>query len=192
MTLSGRLIVLTGPSGVGKGTVVRLLRMRHPELFLSISATTRAPRAQEMEGVHYYFMTKADFQALIQGGELLEWAEYVGNYYGTLRQPVQEKLDAGIDVLVEIEVQGARQVLTNFPEAMTIFLLPPSLEILSDRLNQRQTETPETIERRLKRAFQEMAVVDEFRYHVVNDDLDGCLEQLESILYSPRKTPNGC
>jgi len=187
--MAGRLIVLTGPSGVGKGTVVKLLREQHPQLFLSISATTRPPRPNEIEGIHYYFLSKERFKELIEAGKLLEWAEYLHNFYGTLRQPVEEKLQTGADVLLEIEVQGAAQVVANFPTAVTIFLLPPSLKTLESRLNLRSTESPEAIAQRLKRAFQEMQQASNFRYQVVNDRLEECLEQLESILYPQESTP---
>jgi guanylate kinase len=165
------LIVLTGPSGVGKGTLVRALRERHPELFLSVSATTRSPRPGEVEGEHYYFMTLEQFEALIQQKELLEYAQYVGNYYGTPRAAVLEKMDQGVDVLLEIEVEGARQVAHTFPEALRIFLLPPS------------EDTAEAIERRLTRAKQEIRYAPEFTYRVVNGELEQALQAIEAILF---------
>lgn len=186
----GRLIILTGPSGVGKGTLVNQLLKQHPTLFLSVSATTRLPRPNELEGTHYYFLSRTAFADLIARGELLEWAEYLNNFYGTLRQPVLDKLVTGVDVLLEIEVQGASQVLVNFPDAVSIFLLPPSLETLAQRLQQRHTENPETIQRRLARARLEVTESAQFRYQVVNDQLQDCLEQLESILY-PKKADHG-
>lgn len=179
----GRLIVLTGPSGVGKGTLVRALRARHPELFLSVSATTRSPRPGEVDGEHYYFMTREQFEALIQQKELLEYAQYVGNYYGTPRAAVIEKLEQGVDVLLEIEVEGARQVAHTFPEALRIFLLPPSEEELKNRLVGRGTDTAEAIEHRLTRAQQEIRYAPEFTYRVVNDDLEQALQAIEAILY---------
>jgi guanylate kinase len=179
----GRLIVLTGPSGVGKGTLVRALRERHPTLFLSVSATTRSPRPGEVEGEHYYFMTVEQFEALIQQKELLEYAQYVGNYYGTPRVAVLEKMEQGVDVLLEIEVEGARQVAHTFPEALRIFLLPPSEEELKNRLVGRGTDSAEAIERRLTRAQQEIRYAPEFTYRVVNGDLEQALQAIEAILY---------
>lgn len=179
----GRLIVLTGPSGVGKGTLVRALRERHPALFLSVSATTRSPRPGEVEGEHYYFMTREPFEALIQQKELLEYAQYVGNYYGTPRAAVLEKMAQGVDVLLEIEVEGARQVAHTYPEALRIFLLPPSPEELRNRLVGRGTDTAEAIERRLTRAQEEIGYAPEFTYQVVNGDLEQALQAIEAILY---------
>ena len=175
--------MLTGPSGVGKGTLVRALRARHPELFLSVSATTRSPRPGEVEGEHYYFMTLEQFEALIQQKELLEYAQYVGNYYGTPRAAVLEKMDQGVDVLLEIEVEGARQVAHTFPEALRIFLLPPSEEELKNRLVGRGTDTTEAIERRLTRAKQEIRYAPEFTYRVVNGELEQALQAIEAILF---------
>jgi guanylate kinase len=179
----GRLIVLTGPSGVGKGTLVRALREQHPALFLSVSATTRSPRSGETEGEHYYFMTLEQFESLIQQKELLEYAQYVGNYYGTPRAAVLEKMDQGLDVLLEIEVEGARQVAHTFPEALRIFLLPPSEKELKNRLVGRGTDSAEAIERRLARAQQEIRYAPEFTYRVVNGDLEQALQAIEAILY---------
>ncbi len=183
MAALGHLILLTGPSGVGKGTLVKLLLERHPQLFLSISATTRAARVGEEEGVHYYFKSRAEFEQLITTEQLLEWAQYLTNYYGTPRQPVEEQLGQGRDVLLEIEVQGAAQVLQNFPMAVSIFILPPSLEALAERLQGRKTESPEAIAKRLHRAQQELSEATKFQHTVINDQLTACLEQLESILY---------
>lgn len=179
----GRLIVLTGPSGVGKGTLVRALRERHPALFLSVSATTRAPRPGEVNGEHYYFLTLEQFEALIQQQELLEYAQYVGNYYGTPCAAVLEKLVQGVDVLLEIEVEGARQVAHTFPEALRIFLLPPSEEELKNRLVGRGTDAPEAIQRRLIRAQEEIRYAPEFTYQVVNGELEKALQEIEAILY---------
>ncbi|WP_287129910.1 guanylate kinase [Candidatus Cyanaurora vandensis] len=183
MANSGRLIVLTGPSGVGKGTLVSRLLRNRPALFLSVSATTRAPRPNEVEGVHYYFITRTKFEELIAQGQLLEWAEYLSNYYGTPRQAVLERLATGADVLLEIEVEGARQVLKTFPQAITIFILPPSLSTLAARLKQRRTESPEVITRRLTKAAQEITHAPEFSHRIVNDQLAEAVAQLEAILY---------
>jgi guanylate kinase len=168
---------------VGKGTLVRALRERHLALFLSVSATTRAPRPGEVNGEHYYFLTLEQFEALIQQQELLEYAQYVGNYYGTPRAAVLEKLVQGVDVLLEIEVEGARQVAHTFPEALRIFLLPPSEEELKNRLVGRGTDAPEAIERRLTRAQEEIRYAPEFTYQVVNGELERALQEIEAILY---------
>ncbi len=181
---SGKLIVLTGPSGVGKGTLVRTLLERHPELYLSVSATTRSPRSGEVDGKDYYFLTGAAFEKMIQQNELLEWAEYAGNYYGTPRAKVQEKIDQGIIVLLEIEVVGATAIKQTFPNALRIFVLPPSLDELERRLRGRETDSEAAILSRLDRAKEELAVSKEFDKTIVNDDLEIALKQLESAVFS--------
>ncbi len=174
-----RPTVLTGPSGVGKGTLVARLRERHPELWLSVSATTRAPRTGERDGIHYFFHSKERFHELVQSGGLLEWAEFAGNCYGTPRQPVRERVAKGIPVLLEIELEGARQVRNSLPEAMQIFLAPPSIEELENRIRGRGTEAEEAIQRRLKRAKEELAAQTEFDAVIVNDDLETASAALE-------------
>lgn len=174
-----RPTVLTGPSGVGKGTLVARLRERHPELWLSVSATTRAPRTGERDGIHYFFHSKERFHELVQSGGLLEWAEFAGNYYGTPRQPVSERVAKGIPVLLEIELEGARQVRNSLPEATQIFLAPPSIEELENRIRGRGTEAEEAIQRRLKRAKEELAAQTEFDAVIVNNDLETALAALE-------------
>jgi len=184
-TPRGRLVVLTGPSGVGKGTLVSHLRQRHPELYLSVSVTTRPPRPGEQEGVNYYFRTREEFLRLVEAGELLEWAQYAGNFYGTPRQIVFEKLSQGQDVLLEIELAGARQVRKLCPEAIRIFLSPPSLEELERRIRQRGQDSEDSIERRLQQARKELEAKDEFDYVIVNDNLERALQELEALLYPP-------
>lgn len=186
---NGTLTVLTGPSGVGKGTLVKLLRERHPDLYLSVSATTRSPRDGEVDGQDYFFVSRDRFMAMAEAGDLLEWAEFAGNCYGTPRQPIVERLARGEQVLLEIELEGARQVKTTFPEAFRVFVLPPSLDELERRLRSRGQDTEAAIERRLARAREEVAAADEFDQQVVNDDLDKALIQLESIMFSPIATP---
>ncbi|MFS8867977.1 guanylate kinase [Synechococcus sp. H65.1] len=181
----GRLVVLTGPSGVGKGTLVSHLRQRHPELYFSVSVTTRPPRPGEQEGVNYYFRTREEFLSLIEAGELLEWAQYAGNFYGTPRQIVFEKLSQGQDVLLEIELAGARQVRKLCPDAIRIFLSPPSLEELERRIRQRGQDSEDSIECRLQQARKELDAKDEFDYVIVNDDLERALQELEALLYPP-------
>jgi guanylate kinase len=185
LTPRGRLVVLTGPSGVGKGTLVSHLRQRHPELYLSVSVTTRPPRPGEQEGVNYYFRTREEFLRLVEAGELLEWAQYAGNFYGTPRQIVFEKLSQGQDVLLEIELAGARQVRKLCPEAIRIFLSPPSLEELERRIRQRGQDSEDSIERRLQQARKELEAKDEFDYVIVNDNLERALQELEALLYPP-------
>ncbi|XGV88072.1 MAG: guanylate kinase [Limnothrix sp. BL-A-16] len=186
---NGTLTVLTGPSGVGKGTLVKLLRERHPDLYLSVSATTRSPRDGEVDGQDYFFVSRDRFMAMAEAGDLLEWAEFAGNCYGTPRQPIVERLDRGEQVLLEIELEGARQVKTTFPEALRVFVLPPSLDELERRLRSRGQDAEAAIERRLARAREEVAAADEFDQQVVNDDLDKALIQLEAIMFSPIATP---
>ena len=181
---SGKLIVLTGPSGVGKGTLVRSLLVRHPELYLSVSATTRSPREGEIEGKDYYFLNKSAFETMIEQNQLLEWAEYAGNYYGTPRTKVEEKIDKGLIVLLEIEVVGANSIKDSFPDALRIFILPPSLEELEHRLRSRKTDTEEAILRRLERAKEELKVSEEFDQRLVNDDLEIALQELEGAIFS--------
>lgn len=181
-SVKGQLIVLTGPSGVGKGTLVQLLLERQPHWFLSISATTRSPRAGEVDGQSYYFLTKEEFQTWIGEEKLLEWAEYAGNYYGTPRQPVEEQIAQGKTVLLEIEVLGARQIKQTFPSARRIFILPPSVEVLEERLRGRGSDSETAIAKRLAQAQQELQAAAEFDYQVVNDDLDQALHRLVELI----------
>ena len=185
--MTGRPIVLTGPSGVGKGTILKSLLKRHPELFLSVSATTRLPREGEVDGVDYYFYTRSQFEAKIQAGELLEWAEFAGNYYGTPIAPIRDQLALDRSVILEIELAGARQVAQIFPDALRIFILPPDLTTLETRIRERGTDASEAIVRRLARAHEEIAAKDEFDYQIVNDDLQTALEELEKIMNYERK-----
>ncbi|WAL58040.1 guanylate kinase [Thermocoleostomius sinensis] len=181
----GKLIVLTGPSGVGKGTLLRSLLQRHPELYFSVSVTTRPPRPSETNGQHYYFVSRAEFDRMVLNNELLEWAEFAGNCYGTPRRPVEENIRQGRWVVLEIELEGARQIRQNFPEAFQIFILPPSLLELEYRLRSRGHDSEESIARRLERAKSEIPAAHEFDIQVVNDDIEKALERIEEALFTP-------
>ena len=178
-----QLTVLAGPTAVGKGTVVAALRERYPHLLVSVSATTRNPRPGEVNGVHYYFVSPEEFDSMIEGGEMLEWALVHGtNKYGTPRGPVDAALAAGEPVLLEIDLAGARQVLANRPDAQFIFLAPPSWEELERRLLGRGTEGPEERERRLATARVEMDAASEFDHVVINDDIDRAVRELAGLI----------
>lgn len=176
------VFVITGPSGVGKGTLIRALFERVPELELSVSATTRRPRPGETQGVDYHFLSDGEFDRLVHAGEFVEWAEYSGRRYGTLRAELEDRVNAGRPVVLEIEVQGARQVRRTVPEAIQVFIAPPSAETLQLRLVGRGTDSQDEIARRLAVAREELAAQDEFRYVVVNDRLEDAVERLEAIV----------
>jgi guanylate kinase len=174
--------VLAGPSGVGKGAIVARLLAAVPDLELSISATTRRPRPREDEGRHYYFVDRADFDRMIDAGGFLEWADIFGERYGTPREPVERALAAGRDVLVEIDIQGARQVKAANPSAFMVFITPPSLAELERRLRTRGTETDQQVRRRLAKASDELAAEPEFDVTVVNDDLERAAREVIQIV----------
>lgn len=184
--MSARLHVLSGPSGVGKGTVVAAVRRRHPDVFLSVSVTTRPRRPGEVEGVHYHFAEAAEFERMVRAGELLEHATYAGNRYGTPRAPVDAQLASGAPALLEIELQGARQVRRAMPEAHLVFLAPPSWEELVRRLTGRGTESPEVVAARLALARQELAAEAEFDEVVVNDDVELAADRLVASMGIPQ------
>ncbi|MGF1576668.1 MAG: guanylate kinase [Cyanophyceae cyanobacterium] len=181
----GSLITLTGPSGVGKGTLLSRLLEKHPDLHYSISVTTRDPRPGEVDGVDYYFCSRDEFLALRAANGLLEWAEYANNFYGTPVKPVRDKLEQGFDVVLEIELDGVRQVAQHWPQAVRIFVQPPSMTELERRLRARGSESESSIQRRLTKARAEMAAIEEFDHVVVNDQMEQALDQLEGILFTP-------
>lgn len=179
----GVLFVLSGPSGVGKGTVRKSIMERGDhQLHYSISVTTRKPREGEIDGIDYFFKSKENFELMIKNNELLEWAEYVGNFYGTPVKYVNDTLAAGKDVLLEIEVQGALQVKTHFPEAVFIFLMPPSLAELKDRILNRGTEADHLIKHRMSAAKEEIELMDQYDYVVENDKVKYACDKIKSII----------
>jgi len=178
----GLLIVLSGPSGVGKGTVCSVLRTKMPDLVYSVSATTRAPRQGEIDGVNYFFKSKEQFQEMIARDALLEYAEYVGNFYGTPRDFVERTLESGKDVILEIEVQGALKVKEKFPEGVFVFLMPPSLDELKQRIVGRGTESQDTINNRMTVAVEEINLLRHYDYAVVNDEIDSACHRIQSIV----------
>ena len=186
MNKRGTLFVVTGPSGAGKGTVLKKVMAATDHLYFSISATTRAPRPGEVHGVHYHFITRESFAQLIREERLLEHAEYVGNFYGTPLDPVLEHLAQGDDVILEIEIQGAKQVKARYPEAALVFIAPPSFDELERRLRGRGTETEETILRRMDTARRECAHMDTFQYIVLNDTPENGAYELLSIITAHR------
>ncbi len=183
----GILMIVSGPAGVGKGTVVaKSVEQADGRIYLSISATTRAPRPIDEEGVTYFFKTKEEFERMIENNELLEWASYVDNYYGTPKKPVMDALNEGKDVILEIEVQGALKVKENFPEAVLTFIVPPSLDELENRLRGRNTETEEQILKRLSTAKGEFSMIEKYDYVVENDTVENAVSDLFSILRSEK------
>jgi len=184
MTKKGRLFVVSAPSGAGKGTVIRKILELRPDLALSISATTRAPRTDEADGVSYYFVTHEAFREMVRENEFLEHAEYVGEYYGTPRKPVDEYLSNGKDVLLEIEIQGAKQVMHAMPECVTIFIVPPDMEELERRLRGRGTDSDGKLKARMQKAHQEMNERDKYMYIIVNDEVLCAAQEIISIIDS--------
>lgn len=189
----GVLTVISGYSGSGKGTVMNALMKKYGEQYkLSVSATTRAPRSGEEHGREYFFISRDEFERMIENGDLLEHACYVGNYYGTPKAAVIECLEKGIDVLLEIEMQGGTQIKEKFPEAVLLFIMPPSADELRRRLIGRGTETPDVIEARLKRAKEEAHWMDEYDYLLINENVDDCVEQLHNIIQCQHFRPAQC
>ena len=179
----GKLIIFTGPSGVGKGSLMRSLLQRHPELYYSVSVTTRSPRLGEINGKDYYFISRSKFEQLVAAGEFLEWAEFAGNYYGTPREEVEKQIRSGKSVVLEIELEGARQIRATFPSTISIFILPPSFKELENRIRGRASDSEEAIARRLRRAQEEIHAANEFDLQIVNDDFETALNSIETALF---------
>ncbi|MBQ7254879.1 MAG: guanylate kinase [Oscillospiraceae bacterium] len=180
--MSGKLYVISGPSGCGKSTVIHAVMARYPNLQFSVSATTRPIRPGETDGKDYFFVTREQFDAMLEKDELLEHAEYVGNCYGTPEAPLQSALDRGIDVLLDIEPQGALQVRKKRPDATLLFLAPPSMEVLRERLEGRGDTSPELIEKRLKQAHWELQQAAHYDHIIINDNVQSAAEQILAIL----------
>ncbi len=187
MREEGKLVIISGFSGVGKGTVIKELMKRYDEFFFSVSVTTRAPRPGEVHGREYLFLSEEEFQELAQEGRLLEYAGYTGNRYGTPADPVQEHRKAGRHVLLDIEIQGAFQVRERCPEALMVFLIPPSAQVLYRRLVNRQTESREKIRSRMLRSAEEAEYVERYDCILVNEELDTCVEQLHQVICHPER-----
>ena len=185
----GKTFIICGPSGVGKGTVVSRLMEADPTLYFSVSATTRAPRAGEADGVHYHFLTRERFQEWIDAGDFLEHAQFVGNFYGTPRRYVDEAMDQGRDVLLDIEIQGAEQIHQKRPEAVRIYIAPPSWEELEGRLTGRGTEDMEKVRSRLARGREEFAAARDFDYLVINDTVDHAVAEIRAIMTAEHCRP---
>lgn len=183
----GLLLVISGFSGAGKGTVVKRLLEQHNDYVLSISATTRSPREGEQDGREYFFKSKEEFEKMIEASELIEYARYVDNYYGTPKAYVEEQLKEGKNVILEIEIQGALNIKSMFPDAVLLFIMPPSAKELERRLVGRGTEDEATIRARLSRASEEAQGVENYNYIVINDDVDACVETIDSIVKSEKR-----
>lgn len=182
----GVLIVISGPSGAGKGTICKELIERHDNIYISVSATTRSPRAGEVDGVNYYFLTQDEFKEKVNENGFIEYANVHGNYYGTPKLNVEKMLNEGKDVILEIDIQGALQVKENFEEGVFIFILPPSMEELKRRIIKRGSETEESLMTRFKNAYKEINYVSKYNYAVVNDTLDLAVSKVEAIINAER------
>lgn len=180
----GKLIVVSGFSGAGKGTVMKEIMSQYDNYALSVSATTRAPRPGEIEGISYFYKTDEEFQRMIDNDELIEYAGYVGHFYGTPKEFVEQKLSEGMDVFLEIEIQGAMKIKEKYPDSILMFITPPDAQTLRNRLVNRGTETIDVIEKRLARAAEEAAGVEAYDYIVINDNLQDCVEMVDRIVKS--------
>ncbi len=185
--MNKKLYVISGSSGVGKGTVLKEFLKRNPDFMLSVSCTTRSPRDGEVDGVNYFFISKEEFKNCIEGEKFLEWAEFAGNFYGTKKKFINQCLEEGKDIILEIDTQGALQVKKQMPEAVLIFICPPSPEALEKRLRGRHTEDEETIRKRLKIVEEELARAQYFDYKIINDNLDNAVSELENVILGEQK-----
>lgn len=184
MKRKGVLLVISGFAGTGKGTLVSMLLGKYDNYALSVSATTRSPRQGEVDGIHYFFKTRDEFLKMIEADELFEYAEYVGNFYGTPKEYVRCQMEQGKDVILEIEMQGALKIKEQFPDALLLFVVPPDADTLERRLKGRGTETPEIICKRLHRAVEEAEFIKQYDYVIVNDEIEECVEKTHSIIQS--------
>ncbi len=182
----GNLVVISGPSGAGKGSIIQEVIKNNDNIWLSVSMTSREIRGQEVDGKEYYFITREEFEEKITHKEMLEYTEYSGNYYGTPRGKINEHLEAGQDVILEIEIEGALNIKKMIPETIFIFIMPPSMQELKKRLEKRKTETEDKIIRRFKRAYQEINEVTKYNYVIVNDELDQAVSKVKAILLAER------
>ena len=188
----GIIVVVSGPSGAGKGTVCKCLTNKNPGIFLSVSATSRQQAEGEIDGQTYYYLTEDDFKARIKNNEFLEWATYNGNYYGTLKEKVENQTAQGNDVILEIDVQGAMQIKKTYPHAVLVFILPPSWQELEKRLIDRNREDMEQIQKRLETARKEIPFADKYNYIIVNDDLETATKELESVITAEKVKAQSC
>ncbi|MEO3677501.1 guanylate kinase [Rheinheimera sp. FR7-31] len=186
--LAGNLFIVSAPSGAGKSSLIQALLKRHSDMQVSVSHTTRAPRPGEQDGVHYHFISVAEFKALIAKDEFFEWAEVFGNYYGTSKSTIRDSLSRGIDVFLDIDWQGARQIKAQESSAKGIFILPPSLAELEQRLNKRGQDSSEVIAKRMAQAHSEMSHADEYEYLIINDNFDSALNEFECIVLAQRNS----
>lgn len=187
--MRGRLYVLSGPAGVGKGTIIAEVFKQLSDIVYSVSCTTREPRQGEINGINYCFLTEEEFRKMIEEDHFLEWAYVHGNRYGTRRESVEKYLETGIDVLLEIDVQGAKQIKEKMPEAVTVFIQPPSFDELVSRLEARGTETPEQFEIRVSNAKKELKAAESYEYRIINDSLDEAVRDFVEIIEKYRRTP---
>ncbi len=186
MFREGLIVVISGPSGAGKGTVINLLKEREHNIRLSVSATTRKPRDGETDGINYYFKTQDEFSNMIEKGKLVEWVKYCDNYYGTPKKGIEQTVESGFDCLLEIEVDGALNIKENYPQSVSIFILPPSFQELKRRIEDRGTESAEVVMKRLERAKNEVKFVGRYDYVVLNDDIENAVQSIQSILVAER------
>lgn len=182
----GLLIVVSGPSGTGKGTVLKLVKESCNYIRFSVSATTRKPREGEVDGKHYFFKTKEEFESMIGKNEFVEWVEYCDNYYGTPKKYIQDSIDQGYDVILELEVEGALNIKKHYPDCVTIFMVPPSFEELKQRIEGRGTEKPEVIEKRLEKARQELKLADQYDYVTINNAVEDSVREINSIIIAEK------